>query len=77
MIHNGRRYRVTYSSTFTHVTPTLWGDGQYNMTWVCRDGEIFRGACWKASSIEFSIRNGGFVEDEALRVEELLKDYEK
>jgi hypothetical protein len=77
MIHNGRRYRVTYTTTFTHVTPTLRGDGRYNMTWDCRDGEIFEGTHWEASSIEFSIRTGGFVEDEILRVEELLKDYEK
>jgi hypothetical protein len=47
------------------------------MTWDCRDGEIFEGTHWEASSIEFSIRTGGFVEDEILRVEELLKDYEK
>lgn len=76
MIHSGRRYRVIYTHTFTHVTPTLQSDGRYSMIWDCSDGEIFEGVTWDASSIEYALGNGSLVEDEVWRVEQLLKEYE-
>lgn len=76
MIHSGRRYRVTWTAWFTHVTPTLREDGLYDMTWDRTDGKIFVGVYWSANDIEFALRDGGLVEDEVWRVEQLLKEYE-